>query len=344
MLKLYVWYNDDGTDIFDVAFSEKFSYVNSTVDNYTFEYSLTVYPETQTVSVNWDGLSWNAESVMVAIFEDNASEPTVYDEYDPDYTDSIDLGYNPSASNVSVEVSVRFNGLYTSPLRKDLKVSDFGIKLPEGNAFNTVFLPLEYSSMSQQLVSMNINGYITEHILDGDGDLKITLGDDWNNIRISFTDADKVLWIIERDVFIDRISPMLNLSRAYDGMSVVGDTVTVSGTVTDCAKLTVNGKEVEIGADNGFASEVKLNEGENVISILAVDALGNETQYTATVLRKSVNADGEVTAADDNASSVGSFLDAVTADGSYWILGGVSLLCLLVIIYALIFWRRKGGK
>ncbi len=347
MLKLYVWYNDGEADIFDVAFSDKFAYTNTTVDNYTFDYKITVRPETQTVTVDWQGLSWSAQSVLVALFEDGSDEPIVFDEFDPDDANSVDLGYDPSVSKVSVEVAVKFNDLYTTPRRTELNVASFGIELPDAKAFNTTLVPLNYKGFSQQLVSMSINGYVTEHQLKGDGSLNLTLGDDWNNVVISFTDTANVNWIIERDIFVDRIAPILNISRAYDGMVIAGEKVTISGTVSDCAKLTVNGNELEIGSDNGFVTELALQEGANTVTIVAADALGNETQYTASITRKS--ADGEtdnVAVSGDEAAAepAGSFYDTITDDNSFWILGGVSVLCLIVIVYALIFWKKKGKE
>ena len=40
----------------------------------------------------------------------------------------------------------------------------------------------------------------------------------------------------------------------------------------------------------------------------------------------------------------GGLLETLTGPGKYWVLIGVSVLCLMVIGYALIFWRREGQK
>ena len=52
----------------------------------------------------------------------------------------------------------------------------------------------------------------------------------------------------------------------------------------------------------------------------------------------------EWTDSESKQSGPGGLLETLTGPGKYWVLIGVSVLCLMVIGYALIFWRREGQK
>ena len=342
MLKLYVWYDNNGTDIFDFAFSDQFSFTNDSLDEKSADFDLTVMPEEQLLLVSWPDLSWNVEKVMVAVFEDGAEEPAVFDEYDPDKYDSVQLAYDPAAKQVDVEFTVTVSGVNAAPVRKTLNVSDFGLSLPEGDAFNTLVIPMTYSGLSNQLTNVIINGYKTELVLNGSGSVNITVDDDWNDLTISYTTANHITWQIDRNIFIDRIAPILTMSQSYDGMSVEGKTVTVSGIAQDCTTLTINGQTVALDSNGMFSQEIGLSSGGNTVTVIAADKLGNQTQYTAMIYRG--NNIEEWTDTQSSKDTPGGLLEMLTGQGSYWILGIVSVLCLLVIGYALIFWRKEGKK
>lgn len=342
MLKLYVWYDDNGTDIFDFAFSDKFSFTNEEADKLSADFHVTVMPEEQLLLISWPELPYNVEKVLVAVFEDGGKEPSVFDEYDPDQYDSVQLAYDPAAKQVDVEFTVTVNGVNAAPLRKTLNVGNFGISLPEGDAFNSLIIPLTYTGLTHQLTSVIINGYKTELVLDGSGSVNITVGDDWNEVSVSYSTGDNITWLIDRNIFVDRISPILTMSQAYDGMRSEKKTISVSGVAKDCASVTINGQPVTLDANGMFSQEIGLSTGGNTVTVVAADKLGNETKYTALIYHGD-NMD-EWLESEKNKSQPGGLLEILTGQGSYWILIAVSVLCLLVIGYALIFWRKEGEK
>ncbi len=345
ILKLHVWYDDNGTDIFDVVYSDEFSYTNSRLDQNKAEFELTVTPDEFLIDVEWTKPSYRAESVLIAVFENGASEPAMFDEYGIDEK-TAQLSYDPSCTNVDVEFTVKYDGVNASPIRKSIDLQKTDITLPEGTAFNTVLYPMTYKGFAKQPVIMELNGTETELVLDGDGALNINLTDDWNGLEFNYTDSNGVNWKIKKNIFVDRIAPTLDLSRLYDGMTVDEEKITVSGTVLDFSTVTVNGETVSVDANGMFSKEISLAEGENTVCIIAADAVGNESQYTAKIVRGEItpNVQVGVSGESDGDGVSPNLIEKLTADG-YWVLIGVSGICLLVIIYALIFWRKeKGGK
>lgn len=340
MLRLCVWYDDNGTDIFDVAFSEKFSYTNPNVDDSMTDFSMTIQPNEKLVDVAWPNAGWGADSILVAIFEGDGTEPAAFDEYETD-RGSVQLSYDPAATKIRVELTPKYNGVSGKTLSKTVKPSTFKIGIPNGQGFNTKLLPLTYKKCSKQLVAVTVNGHTTELVLNGDGKANVTLGEDWNDVEIVYADKNGVSWLLQRKIFIDCLPPVLTMSRVYDGMTVQDTEIVISGTATECAALTINGKEVPIKDGNMFAETVSLSTGENVITVIAADDLGNKAQYVVAITCGFSGS--EENAIDANDDKPGGLLETLTGYGSYWVLLIASVPCLLLIGYALLFWR-KGGK
>lgn len=338
MLKLYVWYDSNGTDIFDMAFSNQFAYTNSQTDEIQKDFELTIIPEESLLVVDWtDLLSWGAKSVLIGIYEDGATEPTLFDEYEAS-TNTVELSYDPSATKLDVEFTVNYNGVNTSPIRKSVALKDMGISLPEGESYNSISMPMTYKGFKAQLVGVTVNEYTTELLLDGDGKVNITLGDDWNELGIKYKDSEGINWLIQRSVFVDRFPPVLTMSRLYDGMSVDASKITISGTVLDCSVLTINGKEVNVDKDGYFSEEISLSYGDNLIEVVAIDSVKNETMYTANVISGVSGTDANQTVDDE---APGKLIEKFLKPGNLWIMLIASIPCILIIAYALIFWRKK---
>ena len=342
MLKLYVWYDYNGADVFDFKFSDPFAFTNKDHDSQFTDFDLTVCAEDGLVRISAPDLGWRAESVMVAIFENGGTEPAMFDEYTPEELKQLELAFDPQSAEVAVEVSVRYDGTFTTPVRKTFKPKSGGVSLPEVSAINTLVLPMSYIGMSQQKVDVQINGTHNELVLDGTGSVNITLGDDWNTLVVSYTDPQGIHWALERNVYVDRVPPVLTMSRHYDGMTAQDTKLSVGGTVTDFYSVTVNGQAVTVEDGGLFSYELSLTTGANTLEVVAADKLGNETRYSAVIYYGVDPQKYEQT--QENKKAPGGLLEKLTGTGSYWILLASGVVCLMVIGYALIFWRKEDKK
>lgn len=79
--------------------------------------------------------------------------------------------------------------------------------------------------------------------------------------------------------------PKLDISSPTDNQSVSGDpnTVTVGGMTDDNVTVTVNDRLVVVKSDNSFTYNYPLNDGDNILTIVANDAAGNQTKVTRKV-------------------------------------------------------------
>lgn len=347
MLKLYVWYTVDDTDVFDFAFSVPFSYTNTSVDVAMADYALTVNTDQQLVDVYWPDIDYNAQPVLVALFEDDAAEPSLFFEADAD-ADTMQLSYDPAAQRIRVDLSVKKDDVSAKTISKSLDLSDIKIALDEADVSNSTQYYFRYKGFANQRVDVICNSETVGLVLSGDGQCAVKLLDDWNSLEVRYTDADNVTWVFSREIFVDRIPPILSVAEPYDGMTTDKASIQISGNAKDCVSVTINGSAVQLGASGTFMQEISLTAGENIITIVAADMAGNETLYTAVVSNTSGQpANADVSGADDTDIQVGAFdlIGIFKKPGSFAMLIIVSAVCALVVVYALVFWKKgKGGK
>ena len=115
-----------------------------------------------------------------------------------------------------------------------------------------------------------------------------TLSDGSHTVTINCADNDGNSATEKSTTFtVDTVPPVLNITSPDDGLITNKSTVVVAGTTNDATSspvtLTVNGNTVSVGSDGSFSTTVTLSEGENTITIEAVDKAGKVSTVTRTV-------------------------------------------------------------
>lgn len=115
-----------------------------------------------------------------------------------------------------------------------------------------------------------------------------TLSDGSHTVIINCADNDGNRATEKSTTFtVDTVPPVLNVTSPDDGLITNKSTVVVAGTTNDSTSspvtLTVNGSTVSVGSDGSFSTTVTLSEGENTITIKAVDKAGKVSKVTRTV-------------------------------------------------------------
>lgn len=81
----------------------------------------------------------------------------------------------------------------------------------------------------------------------------------------------------------------LNISSPVNGASVTNATLTVKGKTIARADVVVNDAETTADTSGNFTANITLDEGDNIISILAIDADGNSSEKEMTVTYNPAN-------------------------------------------------------
>ncbi|MDB4914048.1 MAG: hypothetical protein JWM95_1692, partial [Gemmatimonadetes bacterium] len=127
-------------------------------------------------------------------------------------------------------------------------------------------------------VNATTKAYATTLPLTTDGAATITL---------VATDAAGNTTTQTRTVTRDATPPVLTILAPDSGAVTQAATLVVSGSVNDLTKatVTVNGAPLTVAADGGFSGSVTLAAGANTLTFVAVDAAGNRTTVTRSLVR-----------------------------------------------------------
>jgi hypothetical protein len=124
---------------------------------------------------------------------------------------------------------------------------------------------------------------------DGNFSVTVTLREGVNRIVIEAEDPVGNTASVTRSVTLDTEPPGLTVVSPLDGCLTRTAVIVVSGKVISAQHLFINGDPVEIEGDyewpdmdGDFSELVELDEGENILTITAQDAVGN----TVTIVRK----------------------------------------------------------
>lgn len=286
-LLLYVSYDDNGSEIFDYAYSDSFSYTNSKSPDAIDKVDITVSHDSKSITVDWtDHISYNTKAVYVEYYLDD--ELISSTEYPTENGKSGFFAYDDEAQSPLFKISVRDNSGLVSALSEfsvDI-VPDNSLKLtlPESGMTGSDIWSFNYTGADNTEVTFTINDYTETQTLDGDGSSSITLPDTRNTIMVSYADNAGYIHTYNRMANITTATPSLTLSHNIDGITTTNDFIIISG-ATNCSDVTINGNKAEV-SDGIFTYTLELDKGENSIFIEATNGeLG--TSLTATVTRKS---------------------------------------------------------
>ncbi len=128
-----------------------------------------------------------------------------------------------------------------------------------------------------------VDGVSVAVMPDGTFSDAVALVEGDNVIAIEATDGVGNYAYTELTVVLDTTAPVIDISSPADAATVAEAGVTVTGTVDDpTASIWVNGVSAEDGL-GGFSAVVTLSEGDNTITVVAEDELGNSASESIAV-------------------------------------------------------------
>ncbi|GIO25903.1 S8 family peptidase [Ornithinibacillus bavariensis] len=122
---------------------------------------------------------------------------------------------------------------------------------------------------------------------DGQFNIDIELAEGENTLQaVTYVNGEEATESETVTVTLDTIAPELNIANIKDGDRTNRETITVQGTVSDTnlSTVTVNGQQASVEPESGtFSKRILLDQGENVIEVVATDGAGNTTTKVVTV-------------------------------------------------------------
>lgn len=115
----------------------------------------------------------------------------------------------------------------------------------------------------------------------------IQLADGTNTISAKLTDDKGTLSDLSNvvTVFYAHKPPKLDITSPGDNTNVTGDpnSISVAGSTDDNVTVSINDRLVVIRSDNSFSYNFPLNDGDNILTIVATDTAGNQSKITRKV-------------------------------------------------------------
>lgn len=195
---------------------------------------------------------------------------------------------------------------------------DASVTFPEGSVLNQAFIIADVTLNGDYQIFASLNGNM---LLNGEkeaGQYRVDMEDGSNEILFQIKDDIGNTKTFFKELTVDTAPPQLAVKNNVQNMKTSESYIYLTGYSEQGATLTLNGEEKEM-INGYFNIKCNLSPGKNTLRLVATDAAGNESVYTA-----------EVTHIPG-----GNLL--------YWIIGGLVVI-LLIVVYVLIFIRGVRRK
>ena len=138
-------------------------------------------------------------------------------------------------------------------------------------------------SDSSPISGLTLNG-ISVEVFGDSFTSEYNLSEGTNTITVTAEDEAGNIGSIIISITLDATPPVISVTSHQSGGTVDTDTIDIIGTTDDnSATVTVNGITASISNGTFSVSGITLNEGENSITVTAVDVAGNTTVQNLTV-------------------------------------------------------------
>lgn len=158
------------------------------------------------------------------------------------------------------------------------------VTFPDGEFFNAKTVYVQVAFTGDYTVSAALNGEMVAEGSTSAGSYRVDMDEGDNRLSFYVTDTAGNIRSFGKDLYVDVTAPQLSILNDLNGQSTSEGRVYLEGHTEGGATLTLNGKEVE--TQNGYFSiPCSLSPGKNRLELLATDAAGNQSQYSAVVER-----------------------------------------------------------
>lgn len=130
---------------------------------------------------------------------------------------------------------------------------------------------------------LTINGSAVTVAEDNSFNQSIVLNEGDNVFAFKVTDAAGNETVTLLTLTLDTLAPAITVTTPENNQTVEQPQQIITGNVSETASLLINGEAVTLAQDNSFQYDLVLVEGLNSYSLVATDALGNESSQTLTL-------------------------------------------------------------
>ncbi len=176
---------------------------------------------------------------------------------------------------------------------------DANSDMPESGFFLTVTQPIDESIINADKVEVigitvpsavvSVNGNLAEVDEEGNFTMMVVLEEGPNLIEVIASDSEgnqesRTLVIIYAPSKTTEAGFFLTVTQPVNNSTTTSDKVEVNGRTSPGAVVTVNGELAEVDEEGNFTMMVVLEEGPNLIEVIASDSEGNQESRTLAII------------------------------------------------------------
>lgn len=298
---LNVYYDNGSIEVFDTARAAKVTYQNPDTPEAISDYRVLVNLSESIITVDWkEYISNRMDSFVTNVFVD---DKLVYQNESDRNSTSADVAYPVDAKKIRIELYYYNDEVISHAAEKtiDLENGEY-LKLSSGSATASSQIELQTKVEQQRYALIYVNSEVTEKelkatradivncgevIKPGDSILYLTLDKNGSNtIYAELLGGNNISYVIDTTIFYDTFPPQFKLYEDLNNKSFDSNDVSIIGEVSDCAKLVIDGDEVELSEKSTFNYNYSMKNDKNTVILEAVDANGNTSIMSLILYKK----------------------------------------------------------
>ncbi len=267
-----------------------FSYVNENAPEAIENVYIEVNADDEYLKLDWSQYKVYCEKYMVAVYVDDNSEAYYFNEFDSGIT-STELLIDTNVSKLKIQLGyvTRYGGNASALLTKEIDMAmakAVAIESKEASSDSMVKIDYDLSMFDDNVKAIvSVNDTKQETLLSGSGIMSAKLEMFDNEVYVYWYLDDTTAFVAHKSVYYDNIAPMLVLPEITSTVKTDRSTYILVGYTDSGCVVTVNGVQAETDESGSFKITIDLNEGENTISVIAKNALGNSSAQSFSIIR-----------------------------------------------------------
>ncbi len=267
-----------------------FSYVNENAPEAIENVYIEINADDENLKLDWSDYKVYCQKYMVAVYVDDNSEAYYFNEFDSGVT-STELLIDTNVSKLKIQIGYekRYSDSVSQLLTKEIDMSmakAVTIESKDASADSMVKINYDLSMFSDKVKTViSVNDNKQEALLSGNGTMSAKLDMFDNEVYAYWYLDDTTVFIAHKSVYYDNIAPMLVLPEITSTVKTDKSTYILVGYTDSGCVVTVNGVQAETDESGSFKITIDLNEGENAVSVVAKNSLGNSSAQSFSIIR-----------------------------------------------------------
>lgn len=244
--------------------------------------------------VDWSEYTRSCESYILAIYENDSSEPAYISEFESDITSTeilidpavsnfkIDIGYKKSSGEISNFLSKTLYTKYAKAITTDAV---------EETSSSYVMISYDLTSFSKDVrVDVTVNENTQEVLLKDKGTMTAALELFENEFTVRWYLDETTAFVIHHSIYADNMAPLLILPEITTEVNTKDSKYILVGYTNPGCTVTVNKESAKVDKNGDFTITLNLKEGENEFVVISKNLLGISSSQTFTVSRSAFSA------------------------------------------------------